>query len=143
LFLIPEESDPPQEIRATSRYLSAAPVPPTFVDAVVDPNVNALIAGVAIPRSHLPASAREQRDALVERASSEGPAALSARDKSLLLSDPLALSKLHFRVWTDPQAHAHWHALCSQDAQGGASQGSAAARTPLRQVARISLAPEV
>ena len=142
LFLIPEESEPPIEILATARYLRAAPLPPTFTDAVVDPVVNALVAGIAIPRSALPANVREHRDALVERASSEGPQALSAREKSLLLNDPLALSQLHFQVWTQPHAHSHWHALCSESSLStGAAQSVTRDATVLPREAHISLAP--
>ena len=108
LFVIPEESDPPTEIEATFRYLRSTPAPPGFVDAVVDPRMNALIAGAAVPRSNLPVAAREQRNALVERALSEGADALSVREKALLLSDPMALSQLHFGVWTQARAHPQW-----------------------------------
>ena len=54
LFLIPEETDPPPEIRATLQHLRNTPAPPTFADAVVDPALNALVAALAIPRSALP-----------------------------------------------------------------------------------------
>ena len=56
-------------------------------------------------------AAREQRRTRVELALSEGADALSAPEKSVLLSDPLALSQLHFRVWTNPRAHAQWLGL--------------------------------
>ena len=50
VFLIPEESDPPEEIRATMRLLDATPAPPDFLDAVVDPALNALMCAVAVAR---------------------------------------------------------------------------------------------
>ena len=78
---------------------------------MIDPALNALVAGLAVPRPALPIHVREQRHRLVELALSEGSDALSALEKSLLLSDPIALSLLHFRVWTQPRAHAQWHAL--------------------------------
>ena len=137
LFLIPEESDAPPEIRATMRYVRASPPPPTFADAVVDPALNALIAGVAVPRAALPAAAREQRNALVERALADGPQALSAREQSLLLSDPLALSHLHFGVWTHPRAHAQWRSLLGEARE---SMPVATARDEVRpQETRMSL----
>ena len=35
-------------------------------------------------------------------------AQLAAPQKIRLLSDPVALSQLHFEVWTSPEAHALW-----------------------------------
>ncbi|MFO1395655.1 MAG: glucans biosynthesis glucosyltransferase MdoH [Burkholderiales bacterium] len=108
LFLIPEETNPPPEIAATDRYNDEARATPGFVDAVVDPRINALVAALAVPRPGLPARVREERRALVERALAEGPDALTAREKSALLADPLALSLLHYRVWTVPRVHGAW-----------------------------------
>jgi membrane glycosyltransferase len=111
LFLIPEETNPPPEIQATLAHLRNTPAPPTFADAVVNPALNALVAALAIARPALPVRVREQRHTLVELALSEGSDALSAQEQSMLLSDPIALSLLHFRVWTQPRAHAQWQAL--------------------------------
>jgi membrane glycosyltransferase len=117
MFLIPEETDPPLEIQTTFRHLRNTPAPPTFADAVIDPALNALVAALAIPRPALPIRVHEQRHTLVELALSEGSDALSAREKSVLLSDPIALSLLHFRVWTQPRAHAQWQALRAASSQ--------------------------
>ena len=38
----------------------------------------------------------------------EGPDGLSASSKLRLLGDPIALSRLHWRVWTSPDAHVVW-----------------------------------
>jgi membrane glycosyltransferase len=108
LFLIPEETQPPAEIVATARYVAEAEDTPGWVDAVVDPRHNAMMAALAVPRPGLPARAREERRALVERALAEGPDALAAREKALLLADPLALSLLHYRVWALPRVHPAW-----------------------------------
>jgi membrane glycosyltransferase len=110
LFLIPEETRPPVEIAATERYVRETPTPPSWVDAVVDPAQNALMAALAVPRPGLPAALREARRGLAERALAEGPAALSAREKALLLADPIALSNLHLRLWALPHVHPGWHA---------------------------------
>ena len=110
LFLIPEESLPPAEIEATQRYLRDADVPPTWADAVVDPALNALMAALAVARPALPVAVREQRRTLVEYALAQGPGALSAQDKATLLGDPVALSQLHYRVWTLPVVHPEWRA---------------------------------
>ena len=110
LFLIPEETQPPPEIAATDRYVAEAAPVPDWVDAVVDPRHNAMMAALAVPRPGLPQRVREERRALVERAVAEGPDALSARDKAVLLADPIALSLLHYRVWTLPRVHPGWRA---------------------------------
>jgi membrane glycosyltransferase len=47
-------------------------------------------------------------DALVERALRHGLDALTPSDRSRLLTDPAALSALHFAVWTSPAAHVSW-----------------------------------
>ncbi len=108
LFLIPEETQPPPEIAATQRYVANARAAPLWIDAVVDPRHNAVMAALAVPRPDLPVRVREERRALVERALAEGPDALSAREKMILLADPIALSLLHFRVWTVPRVHPAW-----------------------------------
>ena len=72
--------------------------------------MNALVAGLGTARPLLPDHAREQRLTLMERALSDGPDALSASEKGLLLRDPIALSKLHERVWTQARAHPFWRA---------------------------------
>jgi membrane glycosyltransferase len=101
----------PEEIAATMRHVREAPAPPGFAEAVINPTLNALVAGLGTARPLLPDRAREQRLTLVERALSDGPEALSAPEKGLLLRDPIALSKLHERVWTQPRAHPFWRAL--------------------------------
>jgi membrane glycosyltransferase len=42
----------------------------------------------------------------------DGPAALTEQQKLFFLTDPLALSELHFQVWTSPAAHPTWLAAC-------------------------------
>ena len=37
-----------------------------------------------------------------------GPDALTIPEKASLLRDPMALSQLHFQVWTSPDAHQSW-----------------------------------
>ncbi len=81
---------------------------PGFVDAVVDPGINATMAALPGSRPLLPSAAREQRHALVERALTEGAAALSRQDRSLLLGDGAALAVLHERVRTESGRHESW-----------------------------------
>jgi len=110
-FLIPEEIKPPPELRATNAYLAAAPPAPAFADAVVDPSLNALLCACATARPGLPAATRAQHAALADIALEHGPAALTPEQTSLLLQDPLALSRLHFDVWCAPRAHAQWRVM--------------------------------
>lgn len=108
-FLIPEESLPPRELRWTRmalkrmRRLNAG-----FIDAVVDPMVQAVFAATLHARERLPAPMRETRLRLVEEALSQGPQALSMHQRNLLLADPLALSRLHLRIWAHADDKSGW-----------------------------------
>jgi membrane glycosyltransferase len=119
MFLIPEETQPPTEIVATARYVRESAAPPRWSDAIVDPALNALVAGLAVPRPSMPSRVREQRDALTDRALRDGPDVLTEQEKSLLLSDPVALSQLHARLRAADVAHASWQlaraATCDRD----------------------------
>jgi membrane glycosyltransferase len=109
LLMIPEESRPPREMRGTRSHLRRAQslsALPDFVAAVVHPAVNALACASGVARP--PCSARRAGDALVRKALVEGPQALSGEQKAALLADSLALSRLHFLVWSSDDAHATW-----------------------------------
>jgi membrane glycosyltransferase len=119
LFLIPEESAPPPELRdlhglerAARRRMATLPREERdgFVRAAVDPYVNALHRALIGPRRALRASIRAAREALLERALAEGPAALSARQRRILLRDPDLTNALHERVWAlaDRVRAARW-----------------------------------
>jgi membrane glycosyltransferase len=108
LFCIPEETSPPQELRDLAAYLEAAEqraaaLPAAerdgFVRAAVDPSVNAVRAALARGRRRRRPAIRAARLALLERALAEGAAALSRRERALLLSDPELATELHRRVW--------------------------------------------
>jgi len=107
-FLIPEESRPPLEMRLTRRYLKSTGQEPEFRDAVIDPTLNALACTAGVARPQLPAAVRGQQALLAKKALVDGLQALSAAQKTLLLTDPIALSRLHFDVWTSDEAHASW-----------------------------------
>jgi membrane glycosyltransferase len=111
LFLIPEELEQPLELRATDEHLAASQPAPNFADAVVDPQLNALLCACASARPGLPATTRAQHARLADVALEQGAAALTPAQANLLLQDPLALARLHFDVWSAPQAHATWRAL--------------------------------
>jgi membrane glycosyltransferase len=108
LFLIPEELRPPKEIHAMMQSVRAAPRPPGFVEAVVDPVINALTCAAGVARFSQTGTARSGRKQLVRLALQGGPAQLTAPQKVRLLSDPIALAQLHFEVWTSPDADALW-----------------------------------
>ncbi|MGH7790481.1 MAG: glucans biosynthesis glucosyltransferase MdoH, partial [Candidatus Binatia bacterium] len=119
LFLIPEESQPPQELRDLRAALTdadaaeaARPATETdgFVRAAVDPYVNALHrATLGRPRrvSILVGAARRE---LLERVLANGPSALPPRQQRMLLVDPDMVDQLHERVWALPEREraARW-----------------------------------
>jgi membrane glycosyltransferase len=109
LFMIPEEAEPPAELRAAYAYAAAAGCQPTFFDAVVDRDLNALMCAVARPRPRLPAHTREERDLLLEQAARSDPATLAEPQKHILLNDPLLLSRLHAEIRNPDRAHPGWH----------------------------------
>jgi membrane glycosyltransferase len=108
LFLIPEESDPPRVLRRMRRFFRNAPRDVGFVDAVVDPCHNAIACAADVARTQHSEALRRVNDALVGRALIDGPDALSPADRSALLGDVQALSRLHFGVWAAPDAHPAW-----------------------------------
>jgi membrane glycosyltransferase len=108
LFVTPEEIHPPEEVSRTLE-LSRPDVPrPTLRDAVVDPITNALACARATPRATTLLASRTQRATLVARALMEGLESLDRRELGRLLNDPLALSNLHFDVWSTMQVHPSW-----------------------------------
>ena len=120
LFRIPEETDPPMELRELHAFQEAAlakarALPAAerdgFVRAVVDPLVNALHRGLLRRRRTVRAEIRAYRAALVMRAIAEGPGALTERERRILLMhDPDSVEALHERVWAlgDVAAAARW-----------------------------------
>ena len=118
LFMIPEESEPPQELSDLSDALRVAqqPVPmhtaerDGFVRAAVDPYVNALHRALLGPRRTLRPSIHAARRALLDRALQNGPDALTERERKILLYDPDLVVALHQRVWAigGSAPAAHW-----------------------------------
>ena len=70
-----------------------------------------LLCACASARPGLPGTTHAQHARLADVALEQGAAALTPAQANLLLQDPLALSRLHFDVWSAPQAHATWRAL--------------------------------
>jgi membrane glycosyltransferase len=118
-FRIPEEADPPPELRdvyarVEEAQRQRATLPPAervgFVRAVVDPYVNAVHRALLRGRRRLGEAVRSERRALIERALSDGPGALAAHERRVLLLDPDATDELHERVWAiqDRELAARW-----------------------------------
>jgi len=113
LFLIPEELNPPEELRRTREHTAHATASPGFLEAVVDPSTNAVICATGVPRIRQFRVA-EHRSELIDKALREGPDALSTGHKMHLLNDPVTLSRLHFEVWASARAHPAWHKILPQ-----------------------------
>jgi len=119
LFLIPEESDPPAELRDLAANLrvaeqAEAALPSIEVDGLVrtavDPFVNATHRALLGRPRHLRADIAAARRDLLDRALRDGPAQLSPRQRSTLLGDPTLVDRLHAAVWALPEREraAQW-----------------------------------
>ena len=111
LFLIPEETAPPRELRRMRAYTRRATSAADFVDAVVDPVHNAMACASDLARTRHSEAVRRANRQLVVRALAHGPGALDADEKNALLGDAIALSTLHFEVWNSADAHPTWKAM--------------------------------
>jgi membrane glycosyltransferase len=110
LFLIPEEADPPRELRTVRAHAQSGGEALGFIEAVVDRELNA-IACAALPRHSRPSDrANARRSRVIATAIERGPDALSDRQKRLVLTDPVVLAQLHRQLATSPAAHPAWRA---------------------------------
>jgi membrane glycosyltransferase len=106
LFMTPDETYPPREVTATAHYARDARPLPRFADAVIDPEIYAVVRSAA-PRSRS-ALAAAQRMQRVERALQAGPDALSRNERVALLHDSGALHEMHRIARTAP-IHPSWY----------------------------------
>jgi membrane glycosyltransferase len=104
LFLTPDETAPTLEVVATEQYAGMPRPHPRFADAVLDPELYEVVSAAARRRSPLGAA---HRHALIDRALLQGPKAISAADRRLLLGDAGALERLYLAVRTAP-VHPGW-----------------------------------
>ena len=111
LFLIPEESDPPAEIRSLTERLAVEEAeeqarPAVERDGLVrvaaDPLVNALHRAMLGDARRLTPEIQAARQALLERLVTQGPGSLAARERRQFLTDPVLIDQLHERVWSLP-----------------------------------------
>jgi membrane glycosyltransferase len=114
LFRTPGESRVPHEIAAAERYAECGRPLPRFADAVVDPEIFAVVRAAARRRSPLATATRQER---VHRALSQGPQSLSASEQVAVLGDMYALDALHAAIQSE-RVHPSW---TSARAQGRAT----------------------
>jgi membrane glycosyltransferase len=121
LFLTPEETHTPYELRRLQQNLSECyrhlpPIDPLRADygilqAVLDPYVNAL--HVALLRQRKPsAESREWFAQLRDRVLREGPGTFTVKEKMALLMDAESMITLHRDLWSCPAENlAEWWRL--------------------------------
>ena len=121
IFLTPEETNPPPELRDLERNLAECyrhlpPFEPLRADyglmqAVLDPYINAM--HVALLRQRRPsAGAREWFAKLQARLLREGPDRFTSKEKMALLLDPQSMIRLHRELWSLPSdSLAEWWRL--------------------------------
>jgi membrane glycosyltransferase len=111
LFMIPEETNPPEELREQQALIAVAEAKEAalpeherdgFVRAAVDPFVNALHRALVGRSRTQRVSIKAARRTLVDRALADGPDSLSRKERRVLLLDPDATDELHRRVWAEP-----------------------------------------
>jgi len=115
LFVTPEETSAPTEIRDLERELgtafaAGAARSPGFARAVTDPGTNAVHTWLLRGPRKLAPHLRQERDALAQRAIDAGPGGLTAGEKRVLLYDAPCMQRLHESVWRigDPAVAAKW-----------------------------------
>src|SRR5476649_1696346 len=111
LFLIPEEYSPPKELVDTENYLrrnQARALVDGFRQAIIDPAYNALTVGMATARHGTSQAIECVREDHLQQALQSGPAAMNGPQRLAIISDPVMLSRLHLRLWSQPSAWAVW-----------------------------------
>ena len=116
-FLVPEEIQPPWELRQLQepRESSVGRGVPAHNDmediglaeTVLDPRVNSIHVSLLHERQHVPIRTHEHLLALCDKLLRDGPAALSVRDKRILLWDADCMLALHRKLWSSPSSR--WH----------------------------------
>ncbi len=107
LFMTPDETHPPRELVATAQYAANARTSPRFADAVIDPELHAVVRSAAHFRQPGLVSAAYAEP--VERALQAGPNALTRAERLALLHDAHALDQLHGAIST-ALVHPSWYA---------------------------------
>ena len=79
-----------------------------FMHAVFNPSFNALATAMATARHRASKVLEIARDRHVEQALNETPEKLNRDRRLVLLSDPVTMARLHFRVWNSPERYSSW-----------------------------------
>ncbi|MDU5686899.1 MAG: glucan biosynthesis glucosyltransferase H, partial [Kluyvera cryocrescens] len=111
LFLIPEEYNTPKVLADTESYLKLNReriLDDGFMHAVFNPAFNALATAMATARHRSSHVLEIARDRHVEQALNDMPEKLNRDRRLVLLSDPVTLSRLHYRVWAAPEKYSSW-----------------------------------
>ena len=111
LFLIPEEYDTPQVLKDTDAYVAlnrTRTLDDGFMHAVFNPSFNALATAMATARHRESQVLEIARDRHVEQALNDTPDKLNRDRRLVLLSDPVTMSRLHYRVWSAPEKYTSW-----------------------------------
>jgi membrane glycosyltransferase len=121
-FLIPEETQPPWELRALREPFETA-MPPGgqagdygedrgLAEAILDPRLNALHVSLLRERPAVPSFRRQRLEGLCDQLLQNGPAALPPREKRILLWDADSMLALHQKLWSSRAPHLHewWQA---------------------------------
>jgi len=108
LFLIPEESIPPRELRWLRAGLRRARPVPGFRTAVVDPATNALMILTSGRRRRISATQRAERSALTASIVRAPPSTIDNARRIQLGANADALAELHLRVWSAADADPAW-----------------------------------
>ncbi|WP_293619783.1 glucans biosynthesis glucosyltransferase MdoH [Salinisphaera sp.] len=109
LQLIPEERNAPAELARVVELETDAPPEAGFVEAVVDPVINAMHVGMQGHERRFAPPIAEYRRELAERVLDHGPESLSVDEKRRLLADSAQMHWLHVEVWAEmPAAWAGW-----------------------------------
>ncbi|WP_366515654.1 glucans biosynthesis glucosyltransferase MdoH [Solimonas marina] len=108
LFLIPEESITPRELRWLKANMRRAPHYPDFAEVAREPFPNAMLSLVGRHRATRNSKAQRSLRNLAEASARRDPATLGENERNQLLLDASALAHLHRRLWTTPDAHPGW-----------------------------------
>jgi len=118
LFVIPEELQPPSELRAVQEPFGAFAgetlLKPDgygedygLVQTILDPRTNALHISLLRERPKVSLETHERLVALCNLLLYDGPGALPLREKRMLLWDADAMIALHHRLWSSPLSDYH------------------------------------
>jgi membrane glycosyltransferase len=109
LFLIPEEKRPPGELATVAASLRLRRRYARFVDAVLDPRVNAAVCASRVVSHAQPVAASARRQGQVEHALRAGPHGLDTAARLALLADPVVLNRVHNELHRALAAYDAWY----------------------------------